>query len=66
MPLETFATLIVTQSKVVQDASGATALVLYSREYPPIAFELSLEVIELLREDLSRAEAILRRPAGTG
>jgi hypothetical protein len=58
-------TITVTQSEIAQNAHGATALVLHTQELDPIAFSLSLEVIEIIRKELNKAEVILRRPRGT-
>lgn len=58
-------TITVTASPIVQQATGATALVLVTQELGPIALPLNLETIQLLRRVLADAEALLQRGGGT-
>jgi hypothetical protein len=58
-------TITVQRSWVAENAAGATALVLDTQEAGPIAFSVTLEVIGVIRAELQKAEAVLRRTHGT-
>ena len=57
-------TLTVLGSQAVARADGRAAIVLTTQERGPIAFELNLQTIPLLRAGLDRIETILRRSPG--
>lgn len=59
-----FRTVTVIRSWPAGTASGATALVLDTRELGPIAFEIDLKAIEVLQRQLSDCARILSRAPG--
>jgi hypothetical protein len=57
-------TFTVTGSQSLARADGRAAILLVTKERGPIAFEVSLETIPLLRKELDVLESALRRTAG--
>jgi hypothetical protein len=57
-------TVTVMRSKAVARADGRVAIVLDTKERGPIAFEVNLQNIAMLRGELALAETILRQPTG--
>lgn len=57
-------TVTVRRSWIAQTVTGATALVLETKERETTAFVLSLQTIEILRKELAKAELALRRTPG--
>lgn len=57
-------TLTVLGSQIVARADRRTAIVLTTKEQGAIAFEVTLEAIEVLRRELALAETILRQMPG--
>jgi hypothetical protein len=51
-------------SKTVARADGRVAIVLDTQERGPIAFEVNLQSIDMLRRELARAETLLRQTTG--
>ena len=58
-------TFTVTGSQSLGRADGRVAILLVTKERGPIAFEVTLQTIPLLRAELDRVEAALRQQAGT-
>lgn len=58
-------TVTVVGSNAVARADGRAAIVLETKERGPIAFEVSLQSIAVLRPGLAAAETILLRQTGT-
>lgn len=54
-----------TGSKVLRRADGRVAILYRVPRHPPIALELDLKAIQVLRADLARAEAFLRQSGGS-
>jgi hypothetical protein len=65
IPKEAQPSITVVRTWIGQQATGATALLLETQEMGTIALPLSLEGIELLRQDLAKAEVLLRRGTGS-
>lgn len=61
---EDYRTVTVISSEIGRNAAGATALILRTQEVGAIAFSVSLESIAVIREELTKAETILRQPHG--
>ena len=61
MPAREIPTVTVVGSNTVARADGRTAIVLETMERGPIAFEVNLQNIELLRRQLTVAETVLRQ-----
>jgi hypothetical protein len=59
-----FPTVTIQGSQALDRADGRAAMVLLTKERGPIAFEVTLETIPLIRAELDKAEAILLRPVG--
>ena len=57
-------TVTVTGSQSVAGPDGHVAIVLYTKEVGPIAFEVDQKAIDALRRDIAAAEAILRQATG--
>lgn len=57
-------TMTVLGSQSVARADGRAAIVLTTQEKGPIAFEVNLQTIEILRRALAKAEEVLRAPPG--
>ena len=53
-------TLTVLGSQVVARADGRVAIAFQTQQCGPIALEVNLQAIQILRSDLAKAEAILR------
>lgn len=58
-------TVTVIGSNAVARADGRAAIVLETKERGPIAFEVNLQSIAVLRRDLSAAETILHQQTET-
>jgi hypothetical protein len=56
--------LKVVAGEVLERADGRPAMVLVTRERGPIAFELTVESISLIRSELDKIEQMLLRPTG--
>jgi hypothetical protein len=65
VPKETYPEIIVRRSWVGEQATGAIALLLETQEQGTMALPLSLEAIDILRQDLAKAEVLLRRGVGS-
>jgi len=57
-------TVTVIGSRTVARADGRVAIMLDTQERGPIAFEVNLRGIEVLRKELNAAESILRQTNG--
>jgi hypothetical protein len=57
-------TLSVAGSQTLARADGRVAILLDTIERGPIAFEVSLATIGILRQELSKAETLLRQQPG--
>jgi ribosomal protein L25 (general stress protein Ctc) len=57
-------TVTVTGSQSVAGPDGHVAIVLYTKEAGPIAFEVDQRAIDALRREIAAAETFLRQPKG--
>jgi hypothetical protein len=57
-------TVTVTGSQSVASPNGHVAIVLYTKEVGPIAFEVDQKAIDALRREIAVAEKFLREPTG--
>jgi hypothetical protein len=57
-------TFTVTGSQALARPDGRAAILLQTAERGPIAFEVTLQTIPLIRAELDRVEAALRQPVG--
>lgn len=55
-------TVTVTGSQSVASPDGHVAIVLYTKEVGPIAFEVDQRAIDALRREIATAETFLRQP----
>jgi hypothetical protein len=59
-------TVTVTGSQSVAGPDGHVAIVLYTKEAGPIAFEVDQRALDALRREVAAAETFLRQPKGRG
>jgi len=64
VPKETYPEVTVRRSWIGEQATGATVLLLDTLEHGIMALPLSIEAIEILRQNLAKAEVVLRRGVG--
>jgi hypothetical protein len=64
MAYDEIPTIKIQSSQAVARADGRVAIVLVGQGVGPIAFEVTLETIPLLRAEISKAEQALRQHTG--